>query len=58
MPAGARLAPCTETVVVVLEGGDVGWPSDAAAPPAAAAPRTLSWNLAWAFFFLRQAHQK
>src|SRR5947207_7214061 len=57
MPAGAWLA-CTETVVVVLVGGAVGSVTDAAAAPAAAAPKTLSWNLAWAFFFLRRAHQK
>src|SRR5439155_9273975 len=58
IPAGAWLTPWTETVVVVPEGGAVGSASDAAAPPAAAAPRTLSWNLAWAFFFLRRSHQK
>src|SRR5258708_29929186 len=58
IPAGAWLAtPWTETVVVVvLPGGTVGSPREAAAPPALAAPKTLSWNLAWAFFFRRQVH--
>src|SRR5689334_7819930 len=57
MPAGAVLADGA-TLAEPLVGGAVGSAREAApALLAEAAPRTLSWNLACAFFFRRHVHQ-